>query len=66
MAANDSHLWESQYSVLYDSSDAQPPKRPDDKLIHKPLDTRTVPDWKEAVKGAYTGKSNVDFLEVKK
>ncbi|CAL5209438.1 unnamed protein product [Lathyrus oleraceus] len=55
MAANDNHLWESQYSVLYDSSDTQPPKRPDDKLIHKPLDTRTVPDWKEAVKGAYTG-----------
>ncbi|XP_058769841.1 F-box protein At5g52880 [Vicia villosa] len=51
MAANDNHLWESQYSVLY----KQPPKRPDDKLLHKPLDTRAVTDWKEAVKGAYTG-----------
>ncbi|CAK8573435.1 unnamed protein product [Lathyrus sativus] len=55
MAANDNHLWESQYSVLYDSAAKQRPKRPDDKLLHKPPDTRTVTDWKEAVKGAYTG-----------
>ncbi|KAL5069789.1 hypothetical protein RYX36_020676 [Vicia faba] len=55
VAANDNHLWESQYSVLYDTAAKQPPKRPDDKLLHKPLDTRTVTDWKEAVKGSYTG-----------
>jgi hypothetical protein len=70
MAANDNHLWELQYVVLYDGAAKQNPVRPDedvnDKLLQKHLDTRIGVNWKEAVKGAYTGKPNVDFLQVKK
>ncbi|CAJ2629941.1 unnamed protein product [Trifolium pratense] len=63
MAANDNHLWELQYVVLYDCAAKQAvkqhPVRPDeevnDKLLQKPLDTRMGVNWKEAVKGAYTG-----------
>ncbi|MCI22688.1 F-box protein, partial [Trifolium medium] len=55
MAANDNHLWELQYVVLYDGAAKQHPVRPDeDRLLQKPLDTRMVTEWKEAVKGAYT------------
>ncbi|KAK2404521.1 F-box protein [Trifolium repens] len=59
MAANDNHLWELQYVVLYDNAAKQHPVRPDedvnDKLLQKHLDTRIGVNWKEAVKGAYTG-----------
>lgn len=69
MAANDNYLWESQYAVLYGGAAKQRITRPDedrnDKLLQKPQDTRTIPDWKEAVKGAYTSKPIVDFLRVK-
>ncbi|WJX39228.1 hypothetical protein P8452_26793 [Trifolium repens] len=58
MAANDNHLWELQYIVLYDGAAKQHPVRPDedmnDKLLQKHLDTRIGVNWKEAVKGAYT------------
>lgn len=69
MAANDNRLWELQYVVLYSGADKQQPMRLDEdrnnNLLQKPVDTRTVTDWKEAVKGAYTGKPNVCFLRVK-
>ncbi|XP_004496509.1 F-box protein At5g52880 [Cicer arietinum] len=59
MAANDNRLWELQYVVLYSGADKQQPMRLDEdrnnNLLQKPVDTRTVTDWKEAVKGAYTG-----------
>ncbi|KAK7270456.1 hypothetical protein RIF29_23606 [Crotalaria pallida] len=59
-AANDNHLWELQYVALYSSSAAkQQPTIPiedrNNRLLKEPIDTRSVTDWKEAVKGAYTG-----------
>lgn len=70
MAANDNHLWELQYVVLYGSAAKQHPMRVvedrNDELLQKPIDTRTITDWKEAVKGAYTGTPNVDFLHFMK
>jgi len=60
MAANENCLWESQYAVLYGGAAKQRPMGPDedrnDKLLQKPQDTRTITDWKEAVKGAYISK----------
>jgi len=32
------------------------------RLLLEPIDTRIITDWKEAVKGAYTGKLNVEEM----
>ncbi|KAK7343714.1 hypothetical protein VNO77_12691 [Canavalia gladiata] len=60
IAANDNHLWEMQYVGLYGSgAEQKPTKAVEDKkhrFLHKPVDTRTITEWKEAVKGAYSGE----------
>lgn len=70
LAAHDNRLWELQYVVLYGSAAKQQPRRlaedRNDKLLQKTIDTGTITEWKEAVKGAYTGKQNVDFLHFKR
>ncbi|KAJ1385388.1 F-box-like domain superfamily [Sesbania bispinosa] len=59
LAANDNRLWELQYVVLFGSAAKQQSMRlvedRNNRLLQKPEDTRTITDWKEAVKGAYTG-----------
>ncbi|OIV91455.1 hypothetical protein TanjilG_02073 [Lupinus angustifolius] len=58
-AANDNHLWELQYGVLYSSVARQQPMRlvedRNNRTPKEPIDTRSGTYWKEAVKGAYTG-----------
>ncbi|TKY51360.1 F-box protein [Spatholobus suberectus] len=59
IAANDNHLWEMQYVALYGNGVKQQPVKlvegRNDRLLQEPIDTRIITDWKEAVKGAYTG-----------
>lgn len=60
IAANDNHLWEMQYVSLYGNGAKQQPVKlvesRNDRLLHEPIDnTKVIANWKEAVKGAYTG-----------
>ncbi|KAJ1384970.1 F-box-like domain superfamily [Sesbania bispinosa] len=59
LAANDNRLWELQYVVLFGSAAKQQSMRlvedRNNRLLQKPEDTGTITEWKEAVKGAYTG-----------
>ncbi|MED6122179.1 hypothetical protein PIB30_037344 [Stylosanthes scabra] len=59
LAANDNHLWELQYVVLYGNAAKQELIKQfegqDKRHLQDPIDTRTITDWKEAVNGAYTG-----------
>lgn len=70
LAANDNHLWELQYVALYSSAAKQQPMRlvedRNNRLLQEPIGSRNITDWKEAVKGAYTGKPTVDILRSRK
>ncbi|KAK7279887.1 hypothetical protein RJT34_24946 [Clitoria ternatea] len=59
IAANDNHLWEMQYVALYGSGAKRWPMKlvgdRNDRVLQEPIDTGTITDWKEAVKGEYTG-----------
>ncbi|XP_028798798.1 F-box protein At5g52880 isoform X2 [Neltuma alba] len=59
LAANENHLWELHYAVLYGSFVQEQPIRLDgDKkypLSQDPIDTKLNIDWKEAVRRQYTG-----------
>ncbi|KAG5004946.1 hypothetical protein JHK86_029085 [Glycine max] len=54
IAANDNHLWEMQYVALFGGR-AKLVEGKNNRLLLEPIDTRIITDWKEAVKGAYTG-----------
>lgn len=61
IAANDNHLWEMQYVALFGGR-AKLVEGKNNRLLLEPIDTRIITDWKEAVKGAYTGKLNVEEM----
>ncbi|KAL2324584.1 hypothetical protein Fmac_023642 [Flemingia macrophylla] len=59
-AANDNHLWEMQFMTLYgNGAKHQPVKRVkgrNGRIFQQPIDNdKIITNWKEAVKGAYTG-----------
>lgn len=66
IAANDNHLWEIQYVALYGDGAKQKPLKlvegRNDRTLQEHIDVSSFKgaDWKEAVKGAYTGKLNVE------
>ncbi|KAK7391310.1 hypothetical protein VNO78_19724 [Psophocarpus tetragonolobus] len=59
IAANDNHLWEMQYVALYGNcAKSKPAKLVEGKnyrLLQETIDTRIINNWKEVVKGSYTG-----------
>lgn len=62
IAANDNHLWELQYGVLFGAAKQRATRLVENRnsrLFSEPIDSRTITDWKEAVKKAYNGKLNV-------
>ncbi|XP_057422587.1 F-box protein At5g52880 [Lotus japonicus] len=58
VAANDNHLWELQYGVLFGAAKQRATRLVENRnsrLFSEPIDSTTITDWKEAVKKAYNG-----------
>lgn len=66
IAANDNHLWQMQYVVLFDNGaklkHVKPVEGKNYRLLQETVDNRLITNWKESVKGAYTGKLNVEEM----
>ncbi|KAL1342441.1 F-box protein At5g52880 isoform X1 [Arachis hypogaea] len=69
LAANDNHLWELQYVVLYgNAAKQQLINRVEDRNkrhLQELTDTKSITDWKEAVNRAYTVYSDAGALAKK-
>ncbi|WVY97704.1 hypothetical protein V8G54_029855 [Vigna mungo] len=58
IAANDNHLWQMQYVVLFGSGaklkHTKPVEGKNYRLLQGTVDNRLITNWKDSVKGAYT------------